>query len=128
MTSDFLDCRLRHWARWMNNDFVGLGYPCRSIEATIQEYGGSIPKATGGKPPMVHDEDAEEIERLVMVELRGYRAELAEAIKLEYFIKGGARRKSKILSCSKDTYRMRVREAVAWLEGRISTLQEDDLR
>jgi len=107
-----LDSVLREWGDWNRDDagYGHLGYP-GSANFT------SMPGGGGGLNPI--DDPPPRVERLMVIlgKMKINRPQLFGAVKQEYCYRSSITKASRALGCKPHEYRLRRREAFAWLEG-----------
>ncbi len=114
----YVEKRLEHWARWFHsNHYYGLGFRSETIEYVMMTVGVLI-KSTGVKPLPV-DEDAEEIEALV-VEMAAQNSKMATALRIHYFDRKKSRDRADAIQISASQFKNYVSMAKQWLAGRLS--------
>ena len=104
--------------RWFHsNHHYGLGFHSETIEYVMMTVGVLI-KSTGVKPLPV-DEDAEEIEALV-VEMAEQNSKMATALRIHYFDRKKSRDRADAIQMSSTQFKNNVKMAKQWLAGRLS--------
>lgn len=115
---DYVEARLQQWAKWFSHGgFNGLGYPSCSIIYRLMTI-GIINKNTGSQP-LPFNEEAEEIEILIN-EMAKQNKMMADVLRFNYFIEGGARIKAKEFDMPRLKFERYVEMATQWLAGRLS--------
>ena len=115
---EYVEKRLDQWVRWFSHgNSYGIGYSSHSIEYTLMTV-GILVKSTAPKP-LPCDEDAEEIEALV-VEMAKQNNKMAAALRIHYFDKKKSRARSDEIEVSATQFKLYVNMARQWLAGRLS--------
>jgi len=121
MNNDFMvyvDKRLDEWAVWFSEgNFYGLGFPTSTHEYTLMTKGVHIKSTAPWELP--YNQDAEEIEALV-VELESQGANMAAALRKQYFGQGAFVDRAKQIGVSYQQFRICIGMARQWLAGRLS--------
>src|SRR5579862_7677339 len=108
----YVEKRLEHWAQWFHsNHHYGLGFHSETIEYVMMTVGVLI-KSTGVKPLPV-DEDAEEIEALV-VEMAEQNSKMATALRIHYFDRKKSRDRADAIQMSSTQFKNNVKMAKQW--------------
>lgn len=115
---DYVEIRLQQWAKWFScGGFNGLGYPSCSIIYKLMTVG--IVNKNRGLQTLPFNEEAEEIEMLIN-EMTKQNKLMADVLRVNYFVGGGARVKAKEFDMSRLKFERHVDMAKQWLAGRLS--------
>ena len=118
----YIEQRLKAWANYyLRYGDYGLGFPKKSLVATIMEGTGYTPGQGRAPQSIPENEAAEQMECLVN-ELALQNAKLATALRAYYFGVGSVKQRAQSIHVSYAHFRVQLDMAIQWLAGRMTTL------